>query len=423
VLPNRAAPKGIGAFRPDSSAEHHPSPSARSKRRGWRVLHACEYARDVLPVVEGQVNAGMQPYIVTPKGAGAAELYLANKDLEQPETLSLLRAWQDVRNWRKSLLECDPESTADLVHTHSFASGMAGVRNLPCVVYDLRACIEDLAIAAGQCEPGSWMGRSFRVAEQFVLARAKTVIVHSPGMKAAVMERGAALENVFVIPDPLPFEQEIAFRNSDLRERFGIKSTATVYLLLQADAAVTVLEALVAASAQAQDGCLLLQAEPEGIVGRAQKLGIADRVFCIQEAEASAAMEQADVVIAPSAAPDNLLQGQQSASVSLKALSLGKALLAADVALNRDASPDGRGCLWFRDGDVRDLGQRMAFLASHPEFRAALGAAGRAYIAGTRSSAALGGQYDAAYRHAIKQKRASGPGPKLPGLLPVTSAV
>src|SRR5215467_8909719 len=128
---------------------------------------------------------------------------------------------------------------------------MAGVRNLPCVVYDLRACIEDLAIAVGQCERGSWMGRSFRVAEQFILARVKTVIVHSLGMKAAVMERGAALENVFVIPDPLPFEQETTLGKSDLREHFGIKSTAIVYLLLQPDVAATVLEAFVAASAQA----------------------------------------------------------------------------------------------------------------------------------------------------------------------------
>src|SRR5215510_1037109 len=150
--------------------------SPRPKPRNWRVIHACEYARDVLPVIEGQVFAGMRPFIVTPMGAGTAELYLSRKDLEQPDGLSLLRAWQDVRNWRKSLLECDPENTADMVHTHSFASGMAGVRNLSCVVYDLNACIEELAISAGQCESGSWMARSFRVAEQFILSRAKAVI-------------------------------------------------------------------------------------------------------------------------------------------------------------------------------------------------------------------------------------------------------
>src|SRR5436305_8727445 len=107
-----------------------------AKIRNWRVIHACEFARDVLPVVEGQVTAGMKPYIVTPQGAGSAEVYLSCNDLEHSRPLSLLRAWQDVRNWRKSLLECDPETTADLIHTHSFAAGMAGVRNFSCVVYD-----------------------------------------------------------------------------------------------------------------------------------------------------------------------------------------------------------------------------------------------------------------------------------------------
>ena len=151
----------------------------RSRTRAWRVIHACEYARDVLPVVEGQVAAGMRPYIVTPQGAGTAELYLSGKRQEQPRSFSLLRSWQDVRNWRKSLLDCAPETSSDLVHAHCFAAGMAGVRSCSCVAYDFRAPIEEMAISAGLSEPGSWMGRSFRVAEQFVLARAAAVIVHS----------------------------------------------------------------------------------------------------------------------------------------------------------------------------------------------------------------------------------------------------
>src|SRR3982075_4229823 len=142
----------------------------------WRVIHACEYAHDVLPVVEGQVAVGMRPFIVTPQGAGTAELYLSGGNQDQPRSLSLLRSWQDVRNWRKSLLDCAPETTSDLIHAHCFAAGMAAVRSCSCVVYDLGACIEEMALSAGLCESGSWMGRSFRVAEQFVLSRAAAVI-------------------------------------------------------------------------------------------------------------------------------------------------------------------------------------------------------------------------------------------------------
>ena len=167
----------------------------------WRVIHACEYARDVLPVVEGQVAVGMQPFIVTPQGAGTAELYLSGGNLDQPRSLSLLRSWQDVRHWRKSLLDCAPETTSDIVHAHCFAAGMAAVRSCGCVVYDLSACIEEMAISAGLCEPGSWMGRSFRVAEQFVLSRAAAVIVHSHGLQQAALERGAPPESIFLAPE------------------------------------------------------------------------------------------------------------------------------------------------------------------------------------------------------------------------------
>src|SRR5215813_43631 len=119
-------------------------PQRQATVRAWRVIHACEYARDVLPVVEGQVSAGMRLFIVTPQGAGTDEVYLSGKRQEDPRSLSLLRSWQDVRNWRESPLDCTPEVSSDLVHAHCFAAGMAGVRSLSCVVYDLRACIEEL---------------------------------------------------------------------------------------------------------------------------------------------------------------------------------------------------------------------------------------------------------------------------------------
>src|SRR6185312_9504792 len=162
-----------GIYTDHGRASHRASHVAglSTQNKSWRVIHACEYARDVLPVVEGQIAVGMRPFIVTPSGAGSAELYLAGRTQEPPPALSLLRSWQDVRNWRKSILECDPETTADLVHAHSFSSGMAAVRGVNCVVYDLHGCIEELAISAHQCESGSWMARSFRVAEQFILSR------------------------------------------------------------------------------------------------------------------------------------------------------------------------------------------------------------------------------------------------------------
>jgi glycosyltransferase involved in cell wall biosynthesis len=405
-----------------------------TKPRNWRVIHACEYARDVLPVVEGQVTAGMRPYIVTPQGAGTAELYLAKEDLEQPATLSLLRAWQDVRNWRKSLLECDPENTADIVHAHSFAAGMAAVRGFSCVVYDLGTCIEDWAIASGQCDQGSWMGRSFRVAEQFVLSRAEAVIVHSLGMKSAVEERGAPNEGVFVIPEPLDFEPESPrMQSSFLHDRLGVPAGTTSYFVPQflnnenqglPASALVVLEAFALLIAELPESRLLVEATQSHaalFAGHLERLGIEDQVFLVEDGCALDTMRNADVLIAVEQGTADVTTARQPNKVCLESLRQGKPLLAADIPSNRDASPDGRGCLWFRSDDVRDLSHRMAFLGSNPDFRSALATAGRACIFETRNSAAVGRKYDEAYRYALNRKKAGGRGPNMTTLRPAIS--
>ncbi|HEY6253051.1 MAG TPA: glycosyltransferase [Candidatus Angelobacter sp.] len=435
LLSNTSPPNHVWHLQ--AGPHSHPRGPHHVQPKSWRVIHACEHARDVLPVVEGQISSGMRPYIVTPQGAGAAEVYLAKKDLEQTEALSLLRAWQDVRNWRRLLLECDPENTADLVHTHSFSSGMAGVRNLSCVVYDLDGCIEELALSAGQVDRGSWMGRSFRVAEQFILSRAEAVIVHSMGMKSAVEERGAPPANVFVIPDPSPPEAaEVGSVGKDfLQKRFGIDSSMLTYFAPQpadrpgenlSPALLLVLEAFALARLEVTPSRLFVTASPAdfpAIQEHAKTLGIDGQVLGVEAKAVAAVMSTADVVIASGESPADQVRARQPNQFCLQALMLARTLLAADVPGNRDVTPAGRGCLWFKDGDARDLGYRMAFLGRDPDFRATLAASGHAHILETRNSAAIGRQYDAAYRHALTQKRSGGPGQKMLSLLPITSAV
>src|ERR1700753_3561524 len=98
--------------------------------------------------------------------------------------------------------------------------------------------------------------------------------------------------------------------------------------------------------------------------------------------------------------------------------SAAKPRRAADVPRNRDASPEGRGCLWFEADNPRDLGYRMAFLGRKPEFRAALAAAGRMYIFESRSSAAVGKMYDEAYRYAASKRKSGGMGQNMAQLEP-----
>ena len=391
----------------------------------WRVIHACEYARDVLPVIEGQVAFGMRPFIVTPQGAGTAELYLSGGNQEQPRSLSLLRSWQDVRNWRKSLLDCAPETSSDLVHAHCFAAGMAAVRSCSCVVYDLGACIEEMAISAGLCESGSWMGRSFRVAEQFILSRAAAVIVHSPGLQEAALERGAPRDAVFLVPEPISEDNEPPALSQDidfLTRRFGFAPDSVSFFVPQfacdgqeqlLPAAISVLEGFALACNELPQFNLLLEA-PEGarraINEHTSRLGISQHVALVHQFDVPATMQNAHVIVAMGELPADPVAAREPNETCMKSLWQGKALLAADVPRNRDASPEGRGCLWFEAGNPRDLGYRIAFVGRNPEFRAALGAAGRMFIYETRNSSVIGQKYDEAYRFAASRKKSNGIG-------------
>jgi len=403
-----------------------------TRRRSWRVIHACEYARDVLPVIEGQVAAGMRPYIVTPVGAGTAEIWLSGCQQEPQRNLSLLRAWQDVRTWRRSLLDCDPETAADLIHTHSFSAGMAAVRNCSCVVHDLQACIEDLAIASGQCESGSWIGRSFRVAEQFILSRASAIVVHSAGMKAAAEERGAPPASVFVIPEPLEagMMEASASDGAEVFPKLKTLAPDTVTFFAHQigaqssdESSLLLLEAFVLALRELpQTEAKLLLAAPETARAALEEhivgLGIANRVMVLEEAAANAAAAMAAVVIAGNEVPANPISARCANPLCLTSLARSRALLAADVPRNREVSPDGQGCLWFNPGDVRDLSRRIVFLAQNPGFRKDLGAAGRSYILETRRSEIIGKRYEAVYRYAASQRRSRGVGPNAVKLLP-----
>jgi glycosyltransferase involved in cell wall biosynthesis len=410
------------------------------RSRAWRVIHACEFARDVLPVVEGQVASGMRPYIVTPQGEGTAELYLSGRHQDQPRSLSLLRSWQDVRTWRKSILDCDPENSADIVHTHCFAAGMAAVRNIGGVVYDLRACIEELAMSAGQCEHGSWMGRSFRVAEQFVLARAAAVIVHSSGMRQAALDRGALSESIFLIPDPLSFTDDSTLcapgaNENFLQRRFGILPGTVSFLAsqfsvssdseLRAEQKI-ILESFALARAENPRSCLLLEgvftvALRDALEEFAAGLKIREDIFCIGPADSADAWQSADVVLVTGELPADEVVARHVNEICLKAMLYGKTLLAADIPRNRDVSPDGRGCLWFEDKNPRDLAFRISFLARKPAFRAALAASGRFHILETRSALAIGQQYREAYSYAFGRKRFTGPSTGMATLQPAAN--
>lgn len=364
--------------------------------RPWSVMHATDDVRAVLELAEAQRAAGMRPVLVTPAGYGSIELYLRAVP-EESHGMSLLGAWNQVRQWRRSLLDCASTGTMDIVHAHGFSAGMAGVRNWPAVVYDVREFVE-----TGADEGQQWLARSLRVAEQFVLARAGAIVIHWPSLHAGVVERGAAAEHIFVVPDvvagSLPDESEA------LRRELRLADDAVSFFA--ADVAPAEFDVLLSAFAQivseVETAVLLLEASDPASAVLRNKLaaaGITRAVRVLTPGHREQALRGADVVVAgsPASAGPN--------PAGLDAMRAGRALLAVDVTANRDLSPEGRGCLWYKHGDARDLVGRAAFLARNADFRRSLGASAHAFLEETRSPEAVARRYEAVYRHAFARRR------------------
>ena len=98
----------------------------------------------------------------------------------------------------------------------------------------------------------------------------------------------------------------------------------------------------------------------------AQLAGVADSIHIVPAAQSLETLHTTDVVIAMAGS-----EGESSCAsplplhhLILEAFAYGRPVLAADIPENRDISPEGAGCIWFKDGDDNDLVRRAAFLAA-----------------------------------------------------------
>ncbi len=377
--------------------------------RTWCVAHACNSALEVMQLVEGQAAVGMKPYVLA--GDGSVPLSGRQAIVSPGHSGSLLTAWNEVREWRKLLVEPDV-AAFELVHAHAFPAGMAAVRNCPIVVYDIHSFVESKAGGRAGNE-FTWLARSFRVAEQFVIARAGAVVVHSHSMRQGALERGAGEENLFQLPEPLDSAGIESLGRSRIATSIERESDEGVTFFapdacvrLEDDPkplpgdAVQLLEAFAILSGELPEARLFVQADAECVqplYEKATALGVAGRVYAATSQDRERALAEADAVIA--------LSTTNAESTVLMGLLNHRAVLAADIPAARDASAEGCGVLWYRLGDMADLARRAAFLARNPDFRIALTRAGRKHLLETRTPEAVARRYHSIYRRAWDRRR------------------
>jgi glycosyltransferase involved in cell wall biosynthesis len=379
--------------------------------RRWQVTHACDVSDALLPVVQAQLEAGMRAAFLTPDSVAPAA-FVAPADFVAPASSRLsrrhpaagiLQGFRDLRRWQR-LLAADALAATEILHAHCFAAAMAAVLGDHPAVYDFHASV---ARVSDPCTL-----RLLRVAENFALMRAAAVVVHSRAMWAEALRRGVCTEDLFLVPDPVePQCGTRALACADVAHaasRVQLMRRGAVVLFapdLANEAQLTsVLQAFSNLAVEVENAELLVEADAElaAFASRqAQQLELT-AVRVVGAADRLRAMKEADIVVAGASGDE------RPSPVAIAAFAHGRALLAADVATNREVTAQGSGCIWYRAGDARDLACRAAFLARNADFRAALAASGRAHLAATRGPAAVASFYDEVYRHAWR-KRPGGP--------------
>lgn len=375
--------------------------AATESVKSWRVLHACETASAIAAVAELQADSGMQPKLL------ARQYWHDNPD----HRLSLLTAWNDVRDWRHALNEAEALSNIQLLHAHSFASAMAGVRGTLPVIYDFYFPLEE--IAEQQAHNNPWLLRSFRVAEQFALSHASAVVVHTGPMGAVAQQRGAQEKNIFVVPQP--FETAILAADLEWAASYDISVDRglIVFATMDRSSPEAALRAFASLLADVPQAVLLLEQDlshSAKVKQLADELEVERLVRIVPPSQAKQAIACADLVII------SAFYSDESSPLMLTAMAASKPIVAADSPENRDCSPDGRGCVWYRPGNALDLEHRLSFVARNDDFRRALGQAARDYIRHTRGPKAIARQYDEVYRHAFSRRAEGSPRIPMPRL-------
>ncbi|MGZ4788768.1 MAG: glycosyltransferase [Terriglobales bacterium] len=373
--------------------------------KAWRVLHACDRVQTISALAEAQSGVGMRPQVL-------AREFWNSRHVTSP---SLMTAWHDVRDWRHALNETEQLSSVQIVHAHSFAAAMAAVRgNLPSV-YDFAQSLEQSTTGDG-ANAGAWLLRSFRVAEQFVLSRAGAVVTHAQAMGKLACERGASPDQVFVVPEPWPIAGDlIPDRHWAALHGIDLGYDAVLFALPVPDGIESTLQAFSEVLVEIEHAVLLFELgdiDRNKLLSTARDLGVADNIRCISSHEHEHAAACADVILVP-AASDHRVQVNPA---MLWAMAFGKAVVAVDVPENRECSPEGRGVVWFKSGDTKDLAQRAAFVARNTDFGRALGESGRLNIRDTRAPHIIGRRYDDIYKHAQSRRRENLPKIPLPQL-------
>jgi glycosyltransferase involved in cell wall biosynthesis len=222
-------------------------------------------------------------------------------------------------------------------------------------------------------------------------------------MSTLAHDRGAAVSNLFVIPEPLETRTLVADADWAASHGIDLDYHAVIFADAGRGGMKPVLHAFASILSELEQALLVFELgdlDRGNILNMAREFEVADNIRCIGAEERNQALACSNLVLVAGHSEDRTAN-----PFLLQAMASGKAVVAADVDTNRECSRDGRGVIWYREGDVQDMAQRTAFVARNADFSRTLGDSGREHIQATRSAQAVGRLYDEVYQHVYSRRR------------------
>jgi glycosyltransferase involved in cell wall biosynthesis len=392
-------------------------------------------------ILQAQVDAGLEPFVVTPYGypslatrRGVPSMEVVDgirhyrlapgshvTGLTGPDHLSrtATMAVTVVRRERPALIH-----VASGHRGYEYALAALALKErlgLP-VVYEVRGFLEEtwtgdegIAASAGAAE----LTRLRMVAEARVMDAADGIVTLGTAMRDELVERGVPASKIVVAPngiDPRDFQPTPA--DPELRRRYGLEDRWVFGYISNMDHFREGHATLIRATAQLvaagrNVACLLvgdgtLRRELEAEVAGA---GLAGRVIFTgrvphDEVQRHYALLDAFVV---ARVPDRASRFVTPLK-PYEAMAMGIPLVVSDLpALTEIASPDERG-LSFPVGDVEALASTLGRLIDNPELGPRLGAAGREWVIAERTWGMNGPRYVELYGSVLERVAATAKG-------------
>jgi PEP-CTERM/exosortase A-associated glycosyltransferase len=397
-----------------------------------RILHVFDHS---LPVQSGysfrstailreQRTRGWQTVHLTSSKHGEFQsLKESSNDLDFYRTPTTVTWWSGlpamdqfavVRSMRTRLRDVIEAEKPDIIQAHSpCLTGLAALGLGVPVVYEMRSSWEDAAVSNGQTTEGSLRYRLSRALESYVLRRADAVTTICAGLRADIIARGVAPDNVTIIPNAVDVER-FAQRlpTTDARPRYQLQGAAVLGFagsFFAWEGLPLLIDALAIMLRERGDvRVLLVGSGPDEAAVRAavERNGVERQVVFagqVKQRDVDALYDAMDLLVYPRL--PMRLTNMVTPLKPLEAMALSKVFLASDVGGHRELIEDGRTGLLFKAGDAQALARAALDILADPDRQRRITTAGLRFVREERTWAHSVAGYEAVYQRLMARQR------------------